>query len=217
MKKIFMSILLLVFLLFSYLYIERDNNIYLYSELNNMFIDTSLSEFIISIYSNQEKSIYSYANNIKLKYIAEDNNILLNIIRIDVNKEDNLYRIDYVIENKNQFSGLYNNFKINLSIDDSNIEILLGNYYFYSTSYESFNLEVSNDLFNNLEYIYINNLESNTFVINGIDYKLSYDNTNFYLNLKNNYHNKYLLINIDKTNYLYKDESLNKHYLKEII
>ena len=217
MKKIFMSSLLLVFLIFSYLYIKRDNNIYLYSEINNMFIDTSLDEFNVSIYSNQEKSIYSYANNIKIKYIEEDNNILLNIKRIDVAKEDNLYRIDYVIENKNQFSGIYNNFKINLSIDDSSIEILLGNYYFYSSSYELLDLELTKDLFDNLEYIYINNLESNSFNINGIDYKLYYDNINFYLNVKTNYHNKCLLINIDESYYLYKDESLNKHYLKEII
>lgn len=219
MRRLLGLICFISIALMSYLYNERDENIYLYSELANVYVNLKEETFTISLYSNLDKSIYTNMNSIKIKYKNDKSNINLNIKEYEVNSEENYYRIDYKIYNFSQFEGYYKDFTLNISTSYDSFDVVLGNYYFTDEEGEEAEFEINYDSFNNINSIKLGDVGEidNEHYYYANNKKCEYIYNEFtYLNLESNYHNKTLLIKHMGKYYLIKDEKLNKHFFKEI-
>ncbi len=205
--------------LMSYLYNERDENIYLYSELANVYVNLKEETFTISLYSNLDKSIYTNMNSIKIKYKNDKSNINLNIKEYEVNREEDYYRIDYKIYNFSQFEGYYKDFTLNISTSYDSFDVVLGNYYFSNGEVVEAEFDINYDSFDNINSIKLGDVDeidnNNYYYANNKKCEYIY-NEFTYLNLESNYHNRTLLIKHMGKYYLIKDEKLNKHFFKEI-
>lgn len=210
---------------FSFLYINKDTEIHLYTELCNMYVNLSEETFKLSIYLNIDKSIYSNMNSLKIKYISNGENFSLNIKSFKVLSVGDYYEYEYEVYNNNQFEGLYRNFTLNFQTSYTTKDIVFGNYYFSNNTITKELNDVYYDSFNNINNVNLGSLSeydlSLVKEINNIKPSsssfTSLDNENLYMYINSSYHNKMVLINYnDEYYYLIKDLKLNTRFLKEI-
>lgn len=210
---------------FSFLYINKDTEIHLYTELCNMYINLSDETFKLSIYLNIDKSIYSNMNSLKIKYISSGENFSLNVKSFKVLSAGDYYEYEYEIYNNNQFEGLYRDFTLNFQTSYTSKDIVFGNYYFSNNTVTKELSDVYYDSFNNINNVNLGSLSeydlSLVKEINNIKPSsssfTSLDNENLYMYINSSYHNKKVLINYnDEYYYLIKDLRLNTRFLKEI-
>lgn len=210
---------------FSFLYINKDTEIHLYTELCNMYVNLSEETFKLSIYLNIDKSIYSNMNSLKIKYISNGENFSLNIKSFKVLSVGDYYEYEYEVYNNNQFEGLYRDFTLNFQTSYTTKDIVFGNYYFSNNTITKELNDVYYDSFNNINNVNLGSLSeydlSLVKEINNIKPSsssfTSLDNENLYMYINSSYHNKMVLINYnDEYYYLIKDLRLNSRFLKEI-
>ncbi len=225
MRRLLILLCLILIIVFSFMYQNKDAELRVYTELSNMYINLNEETYKISIYLNKYKSIYSNMNSLKIKYLSNDSNFALNIKSFNTTKEGSYYKYEYEIYNNNQFEGLYKDFTLNFETSYTKKDIILGNYYFSSNTISDQSFDVYYDSFNNINKIKLGALSyfdlSLVKDINKIKPSLtsfsSSDNENLYLLIDSSYHNKSLLINYnDKYYYLINDLNLNERFLKEI-
>ncbi len=225
MRRLLILLCLILIIVFSFMYQNKDAELRVYTELSNTYINLNEETYKISIYLNKDKSIYSNMNSLKIKYLSNDSNFVLNIKSFNTTKEGSYYKYEYEIYNNNQFEGLYKDFTLNFETSYTKKDIILGNYYFSSNTISDQSFDVYYDSFNNINKIKLGALSSFDLSlvkdINKIKPSLtsfsSSDNENLYLLIDSSYHNKSLLINYnDEYYYLINDLNLNERFLKEI-
>jgi len=215
MKKILSLILVFVIVIFSNKYIERADNIKIYSFMENKiyFLD---EDVILNIYSNVEKSPFTDPNQVIIYKENIFDHFVLN--KIEVSKINNYYKYSYYVSIPNLKEERINDYYINIDTNRNHLYINLGNFSFFKRPCF---IEINNyklDIMNNLLYISVDSPFETAY----INYNISYSSLIFENDLQkhliynnNNYFLSEAIIFCENKYYHFKNDNIDEHFFVE--